>query len=175
MKVIIIGKGPGWRNAPMEGETWGVNDLILRRPVKLSFQIHDIDERIGNDPFDKTIERINRLGIPVITQKKHNLLPTAIPFPLDEMPIKYFTGSIAYIIAYAIYKKATEIEMYGVPLFLKEEYTEQRPCIEFWMGYAMGKGIKVDIHQPTVILSSHPYVGLYGYTDYREQRKAARL
>ena len=118
MKVIIIGKASGWENAPMEGETWGVNGLILRRPVKLAFQMHDIDEIYKN--FKEEIDKVNELNIPVITQKKHKLLPTAIPFPLDEMPIKYFTNSIAYMIAYAIYKKAKEIEMYGVAMLLKE-------------------------------------------------------
>lgn len=164
MKVIIIGKASGWENAPMEGETWGVNSLLLRRPVKLSFQMHDID-RLLSEPLDSIkaeIAEINRLGIPVITQKKHKLLPTAIPFPLDEMPVKYFTNSIAYMIAYAIYKKAKEIEMYGVAMFLREEYSLQRPCIEFWIGCAMAKGIKITVHEPTTI-ECFKDVPLYGY------------
>ena len=44
MKVIIIGKGPGWEKAPKEGETWGLNDLLLYRPLKLTFEMHDIDK-----------------------------------------------------------------------------------------------------------------------------------
>ena len=153
MKVIIIGKGPGWEQAPMDGETWGVNDLLLRRPVKLTFEIHDIDKYIEGKLFniEEEIKEINKLGIPVITWKKHKLLPTSIPFPIDEMPFKYFTNSIAYMIAYAIYKKATEIELYGVALLLEEEYIKQRPCVEFWIGCAMTKGIKVTVHEPTTI------------------------
>lgn len=149
MKVILIGKGPGWENAPMEGETWGVNDLILRRPVKLTFDIHPISNVLKEYPEE--IEEINRLGIPVITSMKHKLLPTAIVFPIDEMPSRYFNNSIAYMIAYAIYKGATEIEMYGVALLLGDEHAYQRPCVEFWIGYAVAKGIKVTIHEPTTI------------------------
>lgn len=167
MKIIIIGKGPGWEFAPVEGETWGVNDLVLRRPVKLAFEMHDIDSYLKLKlPYvnkEKEIEEVNRLGIPIITQEKHKLLPTSIPFPIDEMPFKYFTNSIAYMIAYAIYKKATEIELYGIALLFHEEYTRQRPCIEFWLGYARGKGIRVIVHGPTNIFSSEPYQGLYGY------------
>ena len=91
------------------------------------------------------------------------VIPLRIPFPMDEMPVKYFTSTIAYMVAYAVYKEATEIEMYGCPLLAKEEYNEQRPCIEFWIGYAMGKGIKVTVHKPTNILTAKPHMGLYGY------------
>ena len=149
----------------MEGETWGVNSLCLRRPVKLAFEIHDIDRWVEGNLFtiEQEIKEINKLGIPVITQKKHKFLPTAIPFPMDKMPVKYFTSSIAYMIAYAIYKKATEIELHGVPLLYREEYMRQQPCIEFWLGYAVSRGIKVTVHGPTNIFSSEPYKGLYGY------------
>lgn len=149
MKIIIVAKGPGWKDAPMEGETWGLNDLVLRRPVKLTFEIHPIPTVLESRP--REIEEINRLGIPVITSHLHEALPTAIVFPLDEMPFKYFTCSIAYMIAYAVYKGATEIEMYGVALLLPKEYSWERPCVEFWIGYAMAKGIKIVIHEPTTI------------------------
>lgn len=149
----------------MEGETWGLNDFILRRPVKLTFEMHNIEKYIEEKLFniEKEIEEINRLGIPVITQKKHKFLPTAIPFPINEMPMKYFTSTMAYMTAYAIYRGATEIEMYGVALYLKREYTQQRSCLEFWIGYAKGKGIKVTVHGQSTLFSTKPYVGLYGY------------
>ena len=40
MHVIIIGTGIGWELAPLEGNTWGVNDLCSRRPVKVVFNLH---------------------------------------------------------------------------------------------------------------------------------------
>jgi len=67
------------------------------------------------------------------------------------------------MVAYAIYKKATEIELYGVAMLYHEEYIKQLPCVEFWLGYARGKGIKITVHGPTNIFSCEPYQGLYGY------------
>jgi hypothetical protein len=163
LKVIIVAKGPGWEDAPMEGETWGVNDLLLRRPVKLTFEIHPIP--IAAELRPKEIEEINRSGIPVITSMKHELLPNAIVFPLDKMPIEYFDNSIAYMIAYALYKGATEIEMYGVALIVEKEYSWERPCVEFWIGYAMGKGVKVTVHEPTTI-GCFKDRDLYGHKTY---------
>ena len=170
MKIIIIGKGPGWEDAPMEGETWGVNTMVLRRPVKLTFQMHNIDEDIKKGTLRVTnqIKEINRLGIPVVMGAKHKDLPTSIPFPLDEMPSKYFNNSIAYMVAYAIYKGATEIEMFGVSFFVREEYLVQRPCVEFWIGIALAKGIKVTVHDPTTIGCCRPYQDLYGYDTVTE-------
>ena len=164
MKVIIVGKGPGWEKAPLEGETWGVNSLLLRRPVKLSFQVHDIDKLMSEpgNSIKREIEEINKLGIPVITSAKHKLLPTAIIFPVDEMPCKYFTSTIGIMIAYAVYKGATEIEVYGVALVTHKEYAHQRPGVEFWIGYAMGKGIKVTVHDPTTIEVFKPHPKPYG-------------
>lgn len=174
MKICIIGKGPGWEHAPMEGETWGANDLVLRRPVKLVFEMHDItrwlDPRLPlplhlHGLLRKTIEKINELGIPVITREKHELLPTAIPFPRDKVPPenRYFTSTIAYMIAYAVYKDATEIEIFGVSLLRVDEYMKQRPCIEAWIFYARARGIIVTVHGPTNLFSTEPYFGLYGY------------
>ena len=159
MKVILIGKGPGWATAPMKGEVWGVNDIVLKRPVKLAFEIHPISRVLESRPEE--IEEINRLGIPVITSGKHKALPNAIVFPLDEMPVKYFTSGVSYMIAYAIHKGATEIEMYGVALVEHDEYAYQRPCIEFWIGYALAQGIKVTVHGYSTIECCGPKK-LYG-------------
>lgn len=165
MKVIIIGKSESWVEAPKEGNTWGLNDLILSRPLALTFEMHNIDKILKSnfsDNVEKEIKEINRLGIPVITQKKHKLLPTAIPFPLDEMPVKYFTSSISYMVAYAIYKQATDIDIYGVHCYAKSEYFYEKPCIEFWIGWAVGRDINVKIHGATNLLVP-PFTGLYGY------------
>lgn len=173
VRICIIGKGPGWEDAPVEGETWGVNSLILRRPVKLAFQMHDIEKDIstGRLSIIKQVEEINRLGIPVVTGKKYKFLPTAIPFPIDEMPVKYFTNSIAYMIAYAIYKGATEIDLYGISFFVKHEFLVERPCVEFWIGLAIARGIKVNVHDPTTIECCRPFQKLYGYDSIIDARE----
>lgn len=166
MKVIIIGKGAGWQRAPDEGETWGVNNLCLRRDVELSFNMHDLDKHRDHPLFKKTIEHVNRYSIPIVTQKKYPHIPTSIPFPLKEMPRKYFGNSIDYMIAYAIHQRATHIDMYGVVMEVGTEYTLQRPSLEYWIGYAEGCRTIVTIHEPTCVLYNSN--GLYGY-DWDEE------
>lgn len=161
MDVVIIGKGHGWENAPTDGETWGVNNLCLRRPVKMAFNMHDLDKHREHYLFNKTIEYVNANALPIVTQKKYAHIPTSIPFPIDEMPRKYFTNSIDYMVAYAIYKGASRIDTYGVVMEAGTEYAMQRPSLEYWIGRAEGAGIPVEIHKPSGVCF-HPN-GLYGY------------
>lgn len=58
----------------------------------------------------------------------------------------YLTSSPAYMIAYAIWQGVTEIALYGVDLVISDhEYFWQRPCVEAWIGFAKGKGVKFTI------------------------------
>jgi hypothetical protein len=170
MKIIIIGKGNGWDSAPQDGETWGVHSLCLRRPVKMVFDMHKIDDpdywskrtEEDNKEQDKIIEYCVDNNIPLVTLKEIENIPSSVKFPIEEMPIKYSECSIAYMIFYAVYKGATEIDMYGVLMATDEEYNIQRKSVEYWIGYARGKGIEVNIHEPTYLCKAQ---GLYGY-DY---------
>ena len=55
----------------------------------------------------------------------------------------YLSSSIAYEIALAIYEGFSEIHLYGVDLSTEAEYAWQKPGVEFLLGVAAGKGIKV--------------------------------
>ena len=92
----------------------------------------------------------------------------AIKFPLseiqDSVPLwmkRYFTSSIAYSLAYAIYLGYEELILHGIALAVdEEEYSLQRTCAEAWIAYAMGKGVKISIAQPSSLFDSFY---LYGY------------
>lgn len=165
MHINIIGKGKGWRDAPDEGITWGVNDLCCRRDVSVVFDMH----KRSDSPLYQAIEAyVNSKKVPLITLESRSGVPTAIEFPLYLMHTDYFTNSISYMLAYAIYLKATVIDLYGCFMGTKTEYAYQKPCIEYWIGYARGKGIEVNTHSPTSLMrigSRH----LYGYDKLQEK------
>jgi len=91
-------------------------------------------------------------------------VPMSRRFPLEEMKEYfkgaewYFTTTISYAIAYAIYAGYKRIEIYGVEMETNTEYGHQRPCVAYWCGVAYGKGIEVDFHSPQFYVSP-----LYGY------------
>lgn len=61
--------------------------------------------------------------------------------PTNEEP--YLSSSIAYEIALAIYEGFEEIHLYGIDLNTDGEYQWQKPGVEFLLGVAAGRGIKV--------------------------------
>lgn len=134
-KVAIIGKKIGKYQAPfydLSYEIWGCNK-------------HDDFNNIPRftkwfDLHDKTTTRFNNLSIkPLITVDE---------YPYDEIEKmlngKRCNNSMAYMIAYAIYKGYQEIKLYGCDFVTPEEIrTHQRINVVNLLYFAMGKGIKV--------------------------------
>ena len=175
MKVNIIGKAPGWQAAPTEGNCWGFNNHILKRPFTVIFDMHDV----GNET---RIVRENGWKLPKLDRAESNAkcaetntpmyslgtvegLPIIV-YPLEEITeyfqTDYFSCSVAYAMAMAIYQGATEIDIWGIFLSSGGEHAYQKPCIEYWIGRAIGLGIKVKVHGMTRLLKNNRDT-LYGY------------
>lgn len=102
-----------------------------------------------------------------------------ITYPFDRViPVcgEYFQSSIAYILALAITEMVThpkiksldmtiedcEIALYGVDVSPDDEWAYQRACIEFLVGLAIGKGIKVTIPESSALLKFQDQFIKYG-------------
>ena len=68
----------------------------------------------------------------------------------------YWNSSIAYIMALAIHEGATEISLFGVDMDGGDEYAYQRPNMEYLVGVARGKGIKVTIPACSAVCKFQP-------------------
>lgn len=75
----------------------------------------------------------------------------------DTQAWPYLTSSIAYEIALAIYEKFDEIALYGIDLNTAEEYAWQKPGVEYLLGIAAGRGIKVVIPTNCPLLNGTLY------------------
>jgi hypothetical protein len=168
-RLAIVGFADSKKDAPYDDPTWeiwGLNDLhnAIKRWTRW-FDIHTEDNinedvKLGRSPPDKCgIGGLARLTCPVYMQDKNANVPGSVKFPLDEMletfkgltGKKYFTNSISYMLAFAIYegiitgKQWDEIHIYGVDMAVGPEYIAQRPSCEYWIGIAEGMGIKMFI------------------------------
>jgi hypothetical protein len=76
----------------------------------------------------------------------------------------YLESSIAYMVAQALLelKPVDRIAIFGVDLHCESEYAYQRPNLEYLIGLARGKGIKVYI-PPQSALCSHAHGVPYGF------------
>lgn len=96
-----------------------------------------------NEIVDKYLVNFRRAGI-----------------PHDEM-IQYFTSSVCYAIALAIYKGYERIELHGVDMANNTEYIYQRDGIGLWFGIALGLGLQVYMPRECFMFNSPRY----GYDD----------
>jgi hypothetical protein len=160
MKVTIVGKGHGCADAPLEGVTWGVCQCLRRRIFTM---IIDMNNYSLWGKSEATADKLSRLAA------KKNGVPYCdlTNYPLQEIityfGVDYFTNTIDYALALAIYKGFTEIDLYGVNMAFGSEYEYEKPGVEFWIGQAMGRGIKVNVFgDKSTILKSRDGL-LYGY------------
>ena len=63
-------------------------------------------------------------------------------------------------------READEIGLWGVDMKAEDEYAYQRPNIEYWLGIAEGKGIKVHIPEASPILKFQGKGIYFGNSQY---------
>ena len=167
--VHIIGKGSGWQAAPADGTTWGITQLIVRRPVSMVIDMNDY--RLWGEAEAKEAALARRLAVqnnvPYVCLAPMAGCPVAAPYPLDEIinffRTDYFNSTIDYALALAIHRGFSEIHLYGINCLHYADYARQKPSAEFWIGQAMGRGIRVTVHGPKSELLRTPDRKIYGY------------
>jgi hypothetical protein len=167
--VNIIGKGRGWEEAPIDGENWGITQLLLRRPVDLVIDMNVYDDmRWGENEWHEN-QRVMR-----ICSDQGILYYGLQNYPIDtiirEFRTDYFTNTVDYALALAIYLGHTEIHLYGVSMATGTEYAYQKPGVDFWCGVALGRGARIIVHgeQSTILKSRDGLVYGYGTPQKRE-------
>lgn len=100
-------------------------------------------------------------------------IPHATIFPhqeLRKMPRgSYHCSSFCWMIAYALHLGATEIMLAGIQMRNSEEPISATPAIEYWCGYAEGRGVKVTVTKDCDLFYNYHLVRsryAYGYDSW---------
>lgn len=84
---------------------------------------------------------------------------------VERFGVAYFTSTMAWQIAYALYlgvRKITLHRVFALPASM--DYFEQKPCLDFWAGVALGLGVKLEISGDSSIARPWPWQsGLYAW------------
>lgn len=185
MRVAIVALGQSGvdfvREAEMRGgrkhiadEVWAINgygDVIQCDRI-----IHMDDVRIqearaaaGNKKIGRMLEWMKLHPGPIVTSRAHPDYPGLVEFPLEAVINSvahgraYFNGTVAYAVALAIYEGAREIALYGADYAFRDAREEGRACVEYWLGIATAKGIKVKVTGGSSLLDADKMSVLYGY------------
>lgn len=185
MKLLIVGSGPAWEQAPFEDtsyEVWTyglIADLLPR--VDIFFEMHRRDlwtKMHGVDDEGKYVERLNALDKDIFMQQEHEDIPHSIRYPLKDVEAlvgPQFFGTVAYQLGLAALFHCSgipveQVLLFGLDLCTWEEWAHQRPNVNRLIGFLQGKGVDVKI-PPSSKLFGMPY--RYGYEIPEEDLHAA--
>lgn len=90
-----------------------------------------------------------RRGKPIYMQAVDPRVPDSVEYPLEGVlsmiPYRYLRSSPAMALALAIYKGYEHIQLYGSELTSNTEYAYQANNYAFWIGFAHGRGIDLQL------------------------------
>jgi len=137
-EALDYGKGSGF--APKADAVFQIHQpVIWRSSVNRNDPNHYKWLKSGNTPQ-------------IIMLDKYEDVPKSEKYPLDgilndlfnQTNIRYFTSSVAYVIALGVHLAYEAIEIYGIEMETNTEYMHQRPGVALMIGIAIGRGMKVD-------------------------------
>lgn len=164
MKIAIVGTAAHSRGlAPYhdkEWEIWTVGGGFVNLPRQdKHFELHNLTELAKSCDINAFIDNLKQVRGELFLQSAHKDLPNAKIFPRDELialfPRKYFTSTVAWMIALAISSGAKEIGLWGVDMELVEEYGYQRCGCEYLLGWAEGNGITITLPDDCPLLKAN--------------------
>jgi len=158
-------------------ETWAINALGDVFACDLVFHMDDVriqEIRAAAKPDSNIaamLEWIKTSQVPVVTSRAHPDYPALVEFPLEDvlnnLGHDYFNNTGAYAVAFAIHTEATQISLFGFDYSYENVHHAEkgRACVEFWLGVAHARGIKINMPKNTPLMDScHSRADrLYGY------------
>lgn len=189
--VAIIGLGPsaeayvdhvkrlGSRDV-FADQVWAINAMGSVLDCDLVFHMDDVriqEIRAAAKPDSNIAAMVKWLKttpVPVMTSLAHPDYPSLVEFPIEEVINRfgrgYFNNTGAYAVAFAIFKGASKISLFGCDYTYANSHRSEkgRACMEFWLGYATAHGIEIALPQLTSLMDTfddrdEDDVQAYGY------------
>ncbi len=156
--LIILAKGSTRTQCPFDGaEVWGVND-VGSFP---EFKGKHIDRIFTFDPRSPEFIIEAKSVAPIWSWRDY----ADVQYPLDDVIKKlgtsYFTNTLSYMIALALYEGYERIRMYGVDAPYGGIYFMEKAGLEYWIGRCQQAGIEVTTAEGSDLLRTHDGL-LYG-------------
>ena len=169
--IAIVGTAPSTRKLvneePDEVERWGLGAAWeTTHKIDRYFEVHDrewlMHRSMKRGAYWRYLDFLQHFDGPIYMMgTMKGSIPKALDYPIDEVIEefgRYFTSSVAYMLAVAIMEKPNQIKLYGVDFMTDMEvYTHQRSALEYLIGHAKGRGIDVWVPDASPILKAPLY------------------
>ena len=132
---------------------------------------------------DSFVEELNALPEPtrLVSRKKWAEIPRSEPYPYDDVVrhfngLEYFASTACYMVALAVKEGFSRITLSGMYYTHdSSEYFLAKPCMEHWLGIAMGLGRHVQTTGECGLLRPWPWsTAKYGYVRQRGESLAVQ-
>lgn len=153
-------------------EVWGINALGGVLLCDRIFHMDDVrvqEVRAAAQPESNIARMLQWLRVhpgPIITSREHPDYPGLVAFPLQDvlnsLGQAYFNSTAAYAVAYAIHIGVKHISLFGCDYTYPNAHDAEkgRGCLEFWLGIASSRGIKLSLPKTSTLLD-----GIYPLQD----------
>lgn len=166
--VVILGMGPSLEayvdlvkrlgsRRKFADAVWAINALGDIVQCDAIFHMDDVavqQIRAAARPESNIAAMVEWMRVhpgPIYTSTVRDGFPGLVAFPLEDVINKlgycYFNNTAAYAMAYAIYVGAEKISLFGCDYTYPNAHDAEkgRACLEFWLGYAAARGIKLAV------------------------------
>jgi hypothetical protein len=177
MKVAVVGLAPSTRDLVpwgTEWEVWGLAWDSERYRLHRAFEMHDM-QTMKTSPaaiyrdLPDYLERISMCRR-LYMADAYSEVPGSERYPYEWVGTvcgAYWESSIAYMVSLAIASGADEIGIYGVDMKADEEYAYQRANLEYLIGLARGREIKVHVPDESPLMKFSGFDGYHGKYGWR--------
>lgn len=145
-------------------ETWGINAIGDVLACDRLFHMDDVrvqEARAAAEPGSNIaamLEWLRRHPGPIYTSRPHPDYPGMTAYPLEAVVratgFAYFNNTAAYAVAFALLWGVKKLSLFGMDFtYANSHHAEKgRACVEFWLGQAAARGMKLSIPQRSSLM-----------------------
>jgi hypothetical protein len=124
------------------------------------------------------LEWMKTTKTPIYTSRPHPDYPSLVGYPIEavlrSVRFEYFNSTAAWAVAYAIHIGVKTIRLFGCDFTSANAHDSEkgRGCVEFWMGFAAGKGVSISLPRTTSLMDAcnKREERIYGYDTVNVER-----
>jgi hypothetical protein len=128
------------------------------------FEIHRLERMERRDEWEHIDWLEKNHPFPIYMQKKLKRFPNSIAYPYREVTKQIgwdkrllFSCTHSHMMGFAVLEEYEKISLHGVNLMNATETYLEKPAFCLWLGYALSKGIEVDISNSPKLLPEVHY------------------
>lgn len=178
MRTVVI-VGASYPYYGEETEVWGVGRAIKHRGVPLTrfYFMDDMRKERSGEWAQANLKEIGKVkynDIPIIVSVAYPEFLTVQEYnrelALEYFGFEYYTCSICYMLADAIREGYERIIVHRIHEHKWAiDYIPQKAGLDFWCGYALGKGIEIELSKDSALCAPYFWMPeIYGRFSERE-------